>query len=153
MMLRMGFHPRWVDLMMATVMNVKYTVVHSGRSMGPITPTRGIRQGDPLSPYLFLLCAEGFSSLIKQFERNGELKGCKVANGAPTISHMLFADDSYIYCRATEEEAQNVLRLLNLFEAASGQRVNYAKSSIFFSANTPMDLRRQIVQPFGNGSC
>ncbi|KAM6557117.1 hypothetical protein CsatB_004136 [Cannabis sativa] len=149
MMLRMGFHPRWVDLMMATVMNVKYTVVHGGRSMGPITPTRGIRQGDPLSPYLFLLCAEGFSSLIKQFERNGELKGCKVANGAPTISHMLFADDSYIYCRATEEEAQNVLRLLNLFEAASGQRVNYAKSSIFFSANTPMDLRDRLCNRLG----
>uniref|UniRef100_A0A803PB73 Reverse transcriptase domain-containing protein n=1 Tax=Cannabis sativa TaxID=3483 RepID=A0A803PB73_CANSA len=120
MMLRMGFHPRWVDLMMATVMHVEYKVVHGG-----------------------------FSSLIKQFERNGELKGCKVANGTPTISHMLFADDSYIYCRATEEEAQNVLRLLNLFEAAFGQRVNFAKSSIFFNANTPMDSRDRLCNRLG----
>ncbi|KAM6547399.1 hypothetical protein CsatB_019075 [Cannabis sativa] len=55
----------------------------------------------------FLICAEGFTSLIKKFEGDGLLKGCNVANGAPVISHMLFADDSYVYCRANEREASN----------------------------------------------
>uniref|UniRef100_A0A803NI77 Reverse transcriptase n=1 Tax=Cannabis sativa TaxID=3483 RepID=A0A803NI77_CANSA len=82
------------------------------KELGSIVPERGIRQGDSLSPYLFLICAEGFSSLIRKFERDGKIKGCKVANGAPIISHMLFADDSYVYCRANEREALNVLQLL-----------------------------------------
>ncbi|XP_060960747.1 uncharacterized protein LOC115723580 [Cannabis sativa] len=91
----------------------------------------------------------GLSSLIKRFERSGHIRGCKVANGVPTISHMLFANDSYVYCQATENEADNVLRLLHMFEMASGQQVNRAKSSIFFSANTPFDLRDRLCARMG----
>ncbi|KAM6554312.1 hypothetical protein CsatB_015074 [Cannabis sativa] len=100
MLLRMGFASRFVDLVFLTVITVEYNVVHGGKSLKEIIPQRGIRQGNPLSPYLVLICAEGFSSLLKQFERLSHLKGCKMANGAPIISYMLFFDDSYIYCHA-----------------------------------------------------
>ena len=56
----------------------------------------------------------------------------RVARGAPIISHMFFADDSYIFCKARPEEASHVLDLLHVFEQASGQKVNFEKSSIFF---------------------
>uniref|UniRef100_A0A803QSN7 Reverse transcriptase n=1 Tax=Cannabis sativa TaxID=3483 RepID=A0A803QSN7_CANSA len=109
MMEKMGFDLHFINLIPATVKTVRYKIIHGGHELGPIIPERGIRQGDPLSPYLFLICAEGFSSLIRKFERDGKLKGCKVANGAQVISHMLFANDSYVYCRANEREALNVL--------------------------------------------
>uniref|UniRef100_A0A803PQB3 Reverse transcriptase n=1 Tax=Cannabis sativa TaxID=3483 RepID=A0A803PQB3_CANSA len=72
------------------------------------------------------------------------LQGCRVANGAPTISHMLFADDSYLFCQANSGAARSVMSLLRHFETASGQQVNLTKSSIFFSLNVQQDVRHQI---------
>uniref|UniRef100_A0A803PVR0 Reverse transcriptase domain-containing protein n=1 Tax=Cannabis sativa TaxID=3483 RepID=A0A803PVR0_CANSA len=149
MMQKMGFNDQWVRLVIKCVSSVRYTVLNSGREMGPISPKRGIRQGDPLSSYLFLICAEGFSSLIRHFEHTGRIKGCRVANGAPVISHMLFADDSYLYCRANSREASNVISLLQVFEQASGQVVNFDKSSLFFSNNTLPATRHLISQIMG----
>ncbi|XP_030502725.2 uncharacterized protein LOC115717895 [Cannabis sativa] len=140
----MGFNNRWIGLVLSCVNSVQYHVINSGQRLGPITPTRGIRQGCPLSPYLFIVCAEGFSSLIRSFESSRWLTGCKVARSAPTISHLLFADDSYIYCQATDEEASRVLSLLRFFEDASGQKVNLHKSSAFFSSNTSSVTRSRI---------
>lgn len=124
---------------------VTYSITHGGEVFGSITPTRGIRQGDPLSPYLFILCAEGLSSLIRKYEREKWIHGCKIAQRAPIISHMLFADDSYIYCRATDEEAHHMLQLLKIFEKAAGQKVNLDKSSVFFSKNTSIDIKSKVL--------
>ncbi|KAM6552991.1 hypothetical protein CsatB_013753 [Cannabis sativa] len=117
--------------------------------MGPIVPSRGLRQGDPISPYLFLVCAEVFSALIRKFEERKWLHGCKVANGAPSVSHMLFADDSFLYCKATNGEMNRVLQLLRMFATATGQRVNFGKSSVFFSTNTSSHLRQAICATLG----
>uniref|UniRef100_A0A803PBV4 Reverse transcriptase domain-containing protein n=1 Tax=Cannabis sativa TaxID=3483 RepID=A0A803PBV4_CANSA len=78
-MIRMGFDDRWVEMILHCVSTVQYSVVHGEHVMGPITPTRGLRQGDPLSPSLFILCAEGLSNLIGQFVRNNLLQGIRVA--------------------------------------------------------------------------
>ncbi|XP_060964998.1 uncharacterized protein LOC115719154 [Cannabis sativa] len=120
--------------------------VSSGHTVGPIIPSRGLRQGDPISPYLFLICAEGLSALIQSFEERKLIHECKVANGAPIVSHMFFTDDSFLYCRATEREVANVQHLLDLFADASGQRVNFDKSSVFFSTNTNSRMRQAIFQ-------
>uniref|UniRef100_A0A2N9FI47 CCHC-type domain-containing protein n=1 Tax=Fagus sylvatica TaxID=28930 RepID=A0A2N9FI47_FAGSY len=68
-LLKFGFHRRWVDLIMTYVSTTSYTVMVNGAPYGYIKPSRGLRQGDPLSPYLFLLCAEGLSALIRKAER------------------------------------------------------------------------------------
>uniref|UniRef100_A0A803QN19 Reverse transcriptase domain-containing protein n=1 Tax=Cannabis sativa TaxID=3483 RepID=A0A803QN19_CANSA len=140
----MGFSERWIALTMSCVNSVRYHVLNSGQKVGPIIPSRGIRQGCPLSPYLFIVCAEGLSSLIRQFEVSRRIIGCKVARSAPIISHLLFADDSYVYCQATEDEAAQLMILLQIFEGASGQRVNIQKSSVFFSSNTHGNTRTGI---------
>uniref|UniRef100_A0A803NJ40 RNase H type-1 domain-containing protein n=1 Tax=Cannabis sativa TaxID=3483 RepID=A0A803NJ40_CANSA len=145
----MGFDRRLVSLIMCCVSTVSYKVTHVGHPMGPIIPNRGFRQGDPLSHYLFLICAEGLSSLLKIYEQNRRLTSCKVARGALVISHMLFADDSYAYCKASEEEATNVLHLLHTYEAASDQKVNFAKSLIFFSNNTQVATRSRLCELLG----
>lgn len=97
-MKRMGFCDRWVNLIIECVKMVKYSVTHGGEDFGQIVPSKSIQQEDPLFSYLFILCAEGLSSLIRGYERRKLLHRCKVAEGAPIISHMIFTDDSHIYC-------------------------------------------------------
>lgn len=89
-----------------------------------------------MSPYLFILCAEGLSALMVRYEQNKWIQGIKVCRRAPSITHMLFADDSYLYCKAEEEQVGSLMRLLQVFEGASGQKVNLEKSVVFFSSNT-----------------
>ena len=67
-----------------------------------------LRQGDLLSPYLFIICAEGLSALIKQAEARGDLHGCRINRGAPSLSHLLFTDDSFFFFNAFEREAQQM---------------------------------------------
>uniref|UniRef100_A0A803Q310 Reverse transcriptase domain-containing protein n=1 Tax=Cannabis sativa TaxID=3483 RepID=A0A803Q310_CANSA len=124
MLHKMGFHSHWISLVMESVRSVKYWIQSSGHSLGPIIPSRVIRQGDPLSRYQFIL-------------------------GAPSISHMFFANDSYLYCRVLENEAQHIVKLLNYFERTSGQKVNLLKSSTFFSKNTEDLVKNNICAILG----
>ncbi|XP_060972577.1 uncharacterized protein LOC115717978 [Cannabis sativa] len=146
---RIAFSDTWIKLLMTCVSTVFYKFVRGGREIGPLIPSRDIRQGDPLLPYLFIICAEGLSSLLHRYEMNGSIRGCKVARGAPVVSHMLFVDDSYVYCKATKQEASNVLSLLRVFEGASSQQVNFAKSFSFFSSNTEASFRTRICGLLG----
>ena len=98
-MVQIGFDIKWVRWIMMCVSTVSYNVALNGIEFGIINPKRGLRQGDPLSPYLFILCAEVLVSLLKNAEARGLLHGCKVSLGAPTISHLLFADDSFFSSR------------------------------------------------------
>jgi hypothetical protein len=95
---KLGFHRRWVDLIMTCVSTTSYTVMVNGAPYGYIKPSRGLRQGDPLSPYLFLLCAEGLSALIRKSEREKAIRGIAICRRGPRLSHLFFADDSIIFC-------------------------------------------------------
>jgi len=112
--------------------------------VGPIYRGRSLRQGDPLSPYLFILCVEGMSALIKQAERNNILHGVKVCKRAPTISHLLFTDDSYLFIKANEKETQALKDILDTYASASGQLINMQKSEIYFSRNVPATKKNTL---------
>ena len=95
-----------------------------------------------MSPYLFLLCTEGFSSLLKYY---GQIdRGIRVSFRAPWVNHLLFADDSLIFMTADSQCAGRLNRILQLYGAASGQCVNRDKSSIYFSTNTPDTIRQDL---------
>jgi hypothetical protein len=83
MLIKLGFRRKWVELIMNCVSTVKYRIKVNGEVTEMITPQRGLRQGDPLSPYLFLLCAEGFSAMLHQAELEGKLKGIKICKKIP----------------------------------------------------------------------
>lgn len=85
-MCKLGFSAEWVTAIMRCVTNVRYAVRINGELSESFIPTRGLRQGDPISPYLFLLCAEGLSCLIKQKEQGGNLKGVKNGRLGPAVS-------------------------------------------------------------------
>ena len=70
MMEKMSFHEKWINLIMHCITTVSYSILVNGVAYGSIIPTRGLRQGDPISPYIFLLCTDGFSSLINNAAKN-----------------------------------------------------------------------------------
>ncbi|KAL0413689.1 UNVERIFIED_CONTAM: hypothetical protein Sradi_1570600 [Sesamum radiatum] len=105
---------------------------------------RGLRQGDSPSPYPFLLCTKAFSSLLQREERLGRLQGVAVCRQAPRDSHLLFADDSLIFCQATIDTALCILEVLGIFGRAAGQKINFNKSSVVFNRNTEASLRDGI---------
>ena len=100
-MRRLGFTEKWIKLMMLCVKTVSYSILVNGEPRGLIKPSRGIRQGDPLSPFLFLLCTEGLHGLITKAVAQGYIKGYSLCRNSPTLTHLLFADDSLLFCRAT----------------------------------------------------
>ena len=98
----MGFDTHWVKLMRECISSVQYRVLLNGQLRGLITPQRGLRQGDPLSPYLFIMCTEALITNIKKVEHVKQLTGMKVARACPAISHLLFADDNLFFCKANK---------------------------------------------------
>lgn len=78
----MGFSSTWQKWIMLCVSTVSYSISFNSSSIGPITPKRGLRQGDPLSPYLFLLRVEGLSSLLSKVVANGVIHDCKISSNA-----------------------------------------------------------------------
>ncbi|XP_073049440.1 uncharacterized protein [Primulina eburnea] len=144
----MGFQQNWIVKVMNCVKSASYYFRINKEVAGPIIPSRGLRQGDLLSPYLFVLGAHGLSSLFNTFESRGLFRGVKIAPTSPSVSHLFFADDSLVFCRATMEEGARVKDCLSLYEKASGQIINYDKSALLFSPNTHMLLMVTIKNNF-----
>ena len=147
LMRKMGFNERWIHLTMLCVKTVTYSILINGEPRGLIHLTRGIRQGDPLSPFLCLLCTEGLNGLIKHAERNGDIHGCFLCKKGLKLTHLLFADDSLLFCRATVEECDK--HILRSYERVSGQKVNRSKTTLFFSKNTHTDIKTSIKHALG----
>ena len=123
-MTKLGFPEMWIERVMCCVSTPSFSIRINGKSYGNIILSRGLRQGDLLSPYLFLLCAEGFSSLLAKVEAENKLHGVSICRRAPSISHLLFANDSFLFCRATQDEVQEIADILQLYATASGQQIN-----------------------------
>ncbi|KAL0388103.1 UNVERIFIED_CONTAM: putative mitochondrial protein [Sesamum radiatum] len=146
---KLGFPCVVVDLIMLCVTSVSYSFVLSGHQFGSIIPQRGLRQGDPLSPYLFLLCTESLSALFRMAAERGTIPGVAVCRGAPRISHLLFADDTMVFCPVNVSTIQHVRQVLDQYKIASGQEINLHKSSAAFSRNTPLGTRQHLASILG----
>ena len=104
-MLKLGFNQTWVNKIMKCVTTVSFLVLFNGEKLQEFKPTRGIRQGDPISPHLFLLCAEGLSCMLKAAEKNENIQCIQVSHTAPKIDRLLFADDIILFFKATKNNA------------------------------------------------
>lgn len=141
---KFDFPSLWIDRIMKCIKTVNYSFLHDGKVFGKVIPTRGVRQGDPISPYLYIMCAEGLTGIMRRYETDGLIHGCKIARGAPSVSHLLFADDCYFFFRAIQSEAMMMKDILDKYQHISGQMINTNKSSISFSPNTKLEDRNEV---------
>jgi hypothetical protein len=112
-MSKLGFADAWIKLIMTCVRSVNYYVVINGNVVGRIFPSRGIRQGDPISPYLFIICAETLNSLLRHAQLKGTISGVPTSIKGPKITHLFFADDSLIFCKVNQVECRRILNILD----------------------------------------
>uniref|UniRef100_A0A803PMH8 Reverse transcriptase domain-containing protein n=1 Tax=Cannabis sativa TaxID=3483 RepID=A0A803PMH8_CANSA len=131
-----GFPPTFISLVIRCLSSVVYHISINGTLFESITPTRGIRQGDPLSPFIFLLVVEGLSASICVKEHGNHFVGLRICRNAPMISHLLFADDNILFTPVTKSSSIAIKEILSSYQKATGQIVNLAKSTIMFYPNT-----------------
>ena len=134
---------------MLCVSTVSYSILINGAPKGFIKPTRGIRKGDPQSPFLFLLCTEWLHWLITQSTLRGDIHGFSLSKRSPSLTHILFANDSLLFCKSNVEECQKNLEILHIYERSSGQQINKAKTTIFFSKSTREEEKLLIKDTLG----
>ena len=133
LMERMGFGEKWGRWMKACITTVRFSVLINGSLAGFFGSSRGLRQGDLLSPLLFLLVMEVLSRLLRRTEEGDFLRGFQAspnARGGLHISHLLFADDTILFCDASREQLLYIRMVLIFFEAITGLRVNVSKSEL-----------------------
>ena len=129
----MGFRAKWISRIQWCIGTVSFSVLINGTPSGFFQSSRGLRQGDPLSPYLFVIVMEALSCLFKRAKEGGFLSGWQLSDkgGAGVeITHLLFADDTLVFCEPSIDQVSYLSWLLMWFEAMSGLKVNLDKSEI-----------------------
>ena len=126
-----GFCKRFISLIQQCLSTVSYTLLINGSHEAKINPSKGLRQGGPLSPYLFIIGYEVLARLISREEIKGNIRGVHLANGAPPITKLFYADDVMLFCNAKLLEIRTLLNCLDFYGKWFGQMISVEKSSIF----------------------
>jgi len=130
MMGRLGFYGKWVQWIRVCLESATISVLVNGSLTKEFKSTRGLRQGDPTAPFLFLIVAQGLSGLVKQATRKNLLSGIKIGDNNVEVDLLQFADDALFLCEANVQNIRSIKAILRWFELSSGLRVNFFKSKI-----------------------
>ena len=134
---------------MMCLKSVRYSIKLNGKLLDDFLPSRGLQQGDPLSPFLFLFVADGLSAILKHEVNIGNITPVKICRRAPGISHILFAYDSLLLFEATQDQALKVKEILDMYASATGQSISLNKCSILFGHACPeaaQDVVRTVLE-------
>jgi hypothetical protein len=143
-----GFDPSWVAWILSLTSTTFFSILINDIPSRPFTPARGIRQGDPLSPFLFIILVEGLGHSIQAAVANRTLKGMPMDGINSPISHSQFLDETLMMGSPTIQEALTILSIINTFCEASGMDINKDNSHIFFF-NTLLSIQLQISDILG----
>lgn len=152
----MGLTEIWIRWIMMCIESVSFFASVNGTPFGMIKSNRGIRQGDLLSLYIFILSAEVLSHLFTQADGSRQLKGMKISQTWPDVNHLLFADDALFFCHAHPKSCKTIMRILTAYERALGQAINLNKSAITFGGKVRDEVKtrlRGILQIQNDGGC
>jgi hypothetical protein len=145
---RHGFNENFINLIFACISSPTLAVLINDEPTNIFVSQRGLRQGCPLSPYLFVIAINELSIRLQEALQNNNLSGIALGPYCPAIHSLLFADDLILCGKATIHEAQVIKTILYDFCHQSGQLPNLQKSSILFSKNVPQNIRNQIKSIF-----
>ena len=139
-----GFCQQFIKIVYQCISTVRYTILIKG-GVGPtMTPARGLRQGDPLSPYLFILASEVLAKLTNKAAGNGAINGVKLGHTSLEITKLMYADDVILICKAKQVEVSTMAECLSKYCAWSGQNINLEKSGLFASHGVHSQFLTQI---------
>ncbi|XP_016199953.1 uncharacterized protein LOC107640962 [Arachis ipaensis] len=127
-LVRFGFPKATINLILNCVTSSSLSVLWNRNRLQNFNPKRGLRQGDPMSPYLFVLCMEMLACFIFHRVSQGLWNPVAVSRNGPRLSHLMFADDLLFFCKASKAQVIEVIHCLDLFSRASGLKVNLHKS-------------------------
>lgn len=125
-----------------------FSILLNGTPVATFNATRGLRQGDPLSPFLFIIVAEGLGRYIKKELRERKIKGMRLWGNNIPVTHQQFVDDIMLFCKVSQREVKRVKGVLELFMEASGTKINKDKSSTFIF-NTPEMVKSHLTRTLG----
>ena len=140
LLIHLGFDIGFIRWIMGCVSSTNFVVLINGATSPFFKAERGLRQGCPLSPLLFLLVAEGLSRFLKEVVKRGDLTGLILAQGL-NLTHLLFVDDILLFYRGTRRDFDCLFRGINLFKIAMGMMINFQKSTVSFFRLLDSDLR------------
>ena len=126
-----GFDENWIRWVMALVTTTSFSILFNGAPSRTFTPYRGLRQGDPLSPFLFVLMMEGLGRVIKMENVEGRIQGIKLTLDGAANTHQKFVDDTMLQGIPTVKEARAIKQILNDFSMADGTKESLNKSKVF----------------------
>lgn len=138
-----------VRLIMQCTTRSSILILWNGKKLESFKHSRGIRQGDPLSSYLFMLYIEVLSQSIYNSVRIECWKGIKPSWGEPILSHLCFDDDVLLFGEAIENQDKVMENILNTFCTIFGEKVNLAKSKLCFSRNMSSNMKETLSQKVG----
>ncbi|XP_057775188.1 uncharacterized protein LOC130994172 [Salvia miltiorrhiza] len=134
---------RWIEVILSSA---RLSILYNGELRGFFGCSRGVRQGDPLSPILFGIAEDALSGLFQNCVRSGHLEPMQFSRGVPFPTHLLYADDILIFCKATKANARTLLKILNFYGEISGQVFSPSKSQIIFSDHIVARTKRQVTR-------
>eukprot|EP00253_Pinus_taeda_P016400 PITA_16400 len=143
-----GFNQPWIKWVLELIKSTSYSILVNGTPSMPFRPSRGIRQGDPLSPFLFVILMEGLSRFITKKKDEGQIRGLQPIRSCPATTHQQFVDDTMLHGTPTIKEATAYKNILHLFSKASGMEINFSKSTIFFF-NTHIAVQSHLSRLLG----
>jgi hypothetical protein len=148
-LMTMGFSIKWITWVSQCVQTISYSLLLNGSPTATFKPNRGLRQGDPLSPYLFLLCANILSCALLKQETLHNLKGIKIGRSTQPLTHLLFADDSFLFLKNDTKSIMAIQSTLAWYCSLSGQSLNLDKSELYCSPNMPSQQKIKMAQDLG----
>ncbi|GKF04885.1 reverse transcriptase domain, reverse transcriptase zinc-binding domain protein [Tanacetum coccineum] len=127
----MGFGERWCKWVQTCQKSASVSVLVNGSPTLEFKMERGVKQGDPLSPFLFLVAAEGLNVTLKDAVRTGLYKGVKIGTSDIPIFHLQYADDTLIFGEWKESNARNLMRIMECVKQASSLKINSNKTKLY----------------------
>ncbi|GLT38046.1 hypothetical protein SLA2020_238050 [Shorea laevis] len=140
-LLRMGFNDTWRKWIQECLQSSMMSIFINGSPTRQFPVSKGLRQGDPLSPFLFLIVAEGLNGLVSSAIEKELYKGVLIGDEEVMVTHLQFVDDTIFFGEASEDNKRVIKCIMRTFELASGLKINYGKSQIVGLEQRKIGLR------------